>query len=591
MTTIDATKYRLGAALCSYYVHVHVAAFQPKVKKIPWFAVRQGASTRATRAVAARTQRRTHPRRAWSRRVLSPRGTEPGGALGVPPPASPPRLLVAVPASPRARERDRLRTSTPRAPAARTSLRRRVRRAPRWRLPNSVSRTRSSGASATRRGARRPRDRRLGCGPPRARASANRRTTNVRRGPPRHRATRPDAFVRVSGTRFVVGCPPPSTRWWAGTRTRSWNRRRASTMGSFGADFSRHGREQVLEMLDRAAASGFNTVRTWAYSVGERQPMQTHPGCTTSPRSRAWTGCCTKPKRGGAVVLVLTRSRREHHGGVSQYLDWAAARARRGRVSGSLRGLEVRVLLRPAPAGACTRRTRRRSSSASTRAGVSYRDDPTIFAWSSSTSRGAADAARACRRGSRDGEVRQAPGPEPHAVYRRGLLRGRRAGQRARQPRGLGVHHRAGLHRQPRRARATSPWRTCGRTTGACSRWAARSARRSPRSGSARHTRDATRVLRKPFALEEFRGQRRPRAGSRRDETAPRCAKRFFVSFVLSTGRVSSRNAKTPPDSTPPPPPPSSRRIIATCSRWWSARTTPTARSGARCSGRGTTTT
>ena len=98
------------------------------------------------------------------------------------------------------------------------------------------------------------------------------------------------------------------------------------------------------------------------------------------------------------------------------------------------------------------------------------------------------------------------------------------------------------------------------------------------------HTRDATRVLRKPFVLEEF-GVKAVKAGSRRDG-ADFERKEIFVSFVLSTGRVSSRNAKTPPDSTPPPPPPSSRRIIATCSRWWSARTTPTARSGARCSGR-----
>ena len=104
------------------------------------------------------------------------------------------------------------------------------------------------------------------------------------------------------------------------------------------------------------------------------------------------------------------------------------------------------------------------------------------------------------------------------------------------------------------------------------------------------HTRDATRVLRKPFVLEEF-GVKGGQSGFAPGRDAAETQKEIFVSFVLSTGRVSSLNAKTPPDSPPPPPPPSSRRIIATCSRWWSARTTPTARSGARCSGRGTTTT
>ena len=192
-----------------------------------------------------------------------------------------------------------------------------------------------------------------------------------------------DAFVRVSGTRFVVGCPPAEYKV-VGWNTYTLVEQAARVpMGSFGADFSRRGRAQVLEMLDRAAAAGFNTVRTWAYSVGERQPMQTHPGVYHEPSFEGLDWVLYEAgKRGVRLVLVLT-DYWEHHGGVSQYLEWAAARKSSGSLSSDFRMSERKSLFFSDPD--CKRMYKANAKALIERVnaytGVAYRDDPTIFAW------------------------------------------------------------------------------------------------------------------------------------------------------------------------------------------------------------------
>jgi mannan endo-1,4-beta-mannosidase len=192
--------------------------------------------------------------------------------------------------------------------------------------------------------------------------------------------------VRVRGTRFVVGCPAVEYKI-VGWNTYTLIEQAARVpVGSFGADFSRRGRAQVIEMLDDAVASGFNTVRTWAYNVGERQPMQTHPGVYHEPSFEGLDWVLREAgKRGVRLILVLT-DYWEYHGGVSQYLDWAAAMRRGG--GGGLTGFF--------DSGASSKSSFfsdpdcKRMYKANARAliervnrytGVQYRHDETIFAW------------------------------------------------------------------------------------------------------------------------------------------------------------------------------------------------------------------
>ena len=93
-------------------------------------------------------------------------------------------------------------------------------------------------------------------------------------------------------------------------------------------------------------------------------------------------------KRGVRVVLVLT-DYWEHHGGVSQYLDWAAARRRGegalpfgpGGAAADLRISKAAFFSDPD----CKRMYRANAKALIERVnaytGAAYRDDPTIFAW------------------------------------------------------------------------------------------------------------------------------------------------------------------------------------------------------------------
>jgi hypothetical protein len=113
-------------------------------------------------------------------------------------------------------------------------------------------------------------------------------------------------FVRVSGTRFLTGCPPSEYKI-VGWNTYTLIEQAAEIpVGSFSADFSKRGKQQVLEMLDAAAASGFNTVRTWGFNVGESQAFQLRPGVYHEPSFRGLDWVLHQArKRNVRLILVL----------------------------------------------------------------------------------------------------------------------------------------------------------------------------------------------------------------------------------------------------------------------------------------------
>ena len=411
-----------------------------------------------------------------------------------------------------------------------------------------------------------------------------------------------DAFVRVSGTRFVVGCPPTEYKV-VGWNTYTLVEQAARVpMGSFGADFSRRGRAQVLEMLDRAAAAGFNTVRTWAYSVGERQPMQTHPGVYHEPSFEGLDWVLYEAgKRGVRLVLVLT-DYWEHHGGVSQYLEWAAARKSRGlpeTFSGSDFLMSERKSLFFSDPD-CKRMYKANAKALIERVnaytGVAYRADPTIFAWELINE----PRCRGCG-------ARLQAWIEEMARYVKRL-----------DPNHMLSTGEEGFYAGDARGSARVNPEVWAATTGqdflanhavpeidfaVAHLWpdnwgvftlGARSARRSPRSGSA-HTRGTRRACSGNRSCWRSSGSKPP-AGSRRDLS--RASRVRVPGVFVSSGPVFVRSAAVPSTKPKPPrtPPPTTkpkpwRRITATCMPWWRKRTTPTERSGARCSGRGTTTT
>ena len=245
------------------------------------------------------------PHRAWSRRARSPRGDpERQVAFGAPPRAS---------SRSRSSRSSRWRDARTRPPTRRPSPSRTRSTLPRWTgtaettprssLPwSSGSRTRSGDASASAprlRSTARPPPRRTSPSLPCARTfrpTFRLRRTTSRRGPPA--ASRDTTATRscVSAARASWwDAPPPSTRWWAGTRTRSWNRRRASRWVPSARTFRGAAARRSWRCSTAPPPPGSTPCAPGRTAWGSASPCRRTRACTTSPRSRAWTGCCTKP--------------------------------------------------------------------------------------------------------------------------------------------------------------------------------------------------------------------------------------------------------------------------------------------------------
>ena len=176
-------------------------------------------------------------------------------------------------------------------------------------------------------------------------------------------------FVRVEGTKFFAGCDEYKIAGW-NTYTLIEQAARLP-VGSFEANFSLDGRRQVLDMLDAAVDAGFNTVRTWAYSVGKHQSLQIAPGVYHEPLFDGldWVVYQAGLPR-GRLILVFT-DYWEYNGGVAQYMDWAGVTAPTKNAFFTDR--ECKRLYK-ANARAVIERVNRYT-------GIAYRDDPAVFAW------------------------------------------------------------------------------------------------------------------------------------------------------------------------------------------------------------------
>ena len=214
-------------------------------------------------------------------------------------------------------------------------------------------------ASAAPRGERRVRSPRVPEPDPRTRPSHRERLRP---------SARPD-FVRVEGTKFFAGCDEYKIAGW-NTYTLIEQAARLP-VGSFEANFSLDGRRQVLDMLDAAVDAGFNTVRTWAYSVGKHQSLQIAPGVYHEPLFDGLDWVVYQAGLHGVRLILVFTDYWEYNGGVAQYMDWAGVTAPTKNAFFTDR--ECKRLYK-ANARAVIERVNRYT-------GIAYRDDPAVFAW------------------------------------------------------------------------------------------------------------------------------------------------------------------------------------------------------------------
>ena len=176
-------------------------------------------------------------------------------------------------------------------------------------------------------------------------------------------------FVRVEGTKFFAGCDEYKIAGW-NTYTLIEQAARLP-VGSFEANFSLDGRRQVLDMLDAAVDAGFNTVRTWAYSVGKHQSLQIAPGVYHEPLFDGLDWVVYQAGLRGVRLILVFTDYWEYNGGVAQYMDWAGVTAPTKNAFFTDR--ECKRLYK-ANARAVIERVNRYT-------GIAYRDDPAVFAW------------------------------------------------------------------------------------------------------------------------------------------------------------------------------------------------------------------
>ena len=176
-------------------------------------------------------------------------------------------------------------------------------------------------------------------------------------------------FVRVEGTKFFAGCDEYKIAGW-NTYTLIEQAARLP-VGSFEANFSLDGRRQVLDMLDAAVDAGFNTVRTWAYSVGKHQSLQIAPGVYHEPLFDGLDWVVYQAGLRGVRLILVFTDYWEYNGGVAQYMDWAGVTA--PTKNGFFTDRECKRLYK-ANARAVIERVNRYT-------GIAYRDNPAVFAW------------------------------------------------------------------------------------------------------------------------------------------------------------------------------------------------------------------
>lgn len=176
-------------------------------------------------------------------------------------------------------------------------------------------------------------------------------------------------FVRVEGTKFFAGCDEYKIAGW-NTYTLIEQAARLP-VGSFEANFSLDGRRQVLDMLDAAVDAGFNTVRTWAYSVGKHQSLQIAPGVYHEPLFDGLDWVVYQAGLRGVRLILVFTDYWEYNGGVAQYMDWAGVTAPTKNAFFTDR--ECKRLYK-ANARAVIERVNRYT-------GIAYRDNPAVFAW------------------------------------------------------------------------------------------------------------------------------------------------------------------------------------------------------------------
>ncbi|KAI5067599.1 hypothetical protein GOP47_0018127 [Adiantum capillus-veneris] len=133
-------------------------------------------------------------------------------------------------------------------------------------------------------------------------------------------------------------------------------------------------RSKSVELLEEAAASGFNVGRTWAFNDGGYQALQISPGVYDENVFQALDFVLNQARRSGLYLILTLVNNWGDYGGKAKYVEWA-------RMASSDIKSEDDFFSDPTAKGFYRNHIKTVLTRVNSITGIRYKDDPTIFAW------------------------------------------------------------------------------------------------------------------------------------------------------------------------------------------------------------------
>ncbi|KAF0912297.1 hypothetical protein E2562_013977 [Oryza meyeriana var. granulata] len=169
-------------------------------------------------------------------------------------------------------------------------------------------------------------------------------------------------MVGVDGTQFVV----------EGGRTIYFSGFNAYWLMMMASDPARRG--AVATAFRQASAHGLNLARTWAFSDGGDQPLQSSPGVYDEAMFQGLDFVIAEARRHGIYLLLCLTNNFDDFGGKRQYVRWAAD-------AGHNLTSADDFFTSPVVKSYYKNHVKTVLTRVNTLTGVAYKDDPTILAW------------------------------------------------------------------------------------------------------------------------------------------------------------------------------------------------------------------
>ncbi|WOL14491.1 hypothetical protein Cni_G23271 [Canna indica] len=138
------------------------------------------------------------------------------------------------------------------------------------------------------------------------------------------------------------------------------------------ADPSQRGK--VSSVLEDASRHGLTVARTWAFSDGGANALQSSPGSYNEQPFQGLDFVVSEARKYGIRLILSLVNNYESFGGKKQYVQWA-------RDQGQNIESEDEFFTNPVVRGYYKNHVKTVLTRVNTITGVAYKDDPTIFAW------------------------------------------------------------------------------------------------------------------------------------------------------------------------------------------------------------------